>query len=218
MRRVICMAIVFSVYAFPAEAAYRVYLKNGAVIKGIGYYEKANGQIRLYYGGGMVGIPEADVKVIQEAGKPAPSIEAPGAAQPEPSGETPEGAEPERGRLTPEGEALVKGKMAEIDARLKEIKTLEDRLGKLRAELNEVSLRVEQLFQKGRSSALARGRPESEWFMFLTPQESQWSQFNTIRKKELQDEIKSVEETLQPLLKEKEEILRYRSELEGELR
>lgn len=207
--------IVLAFNALSAEAAYKVYLKNGSVIKGIGYYEKADGQIRLYYGGGMVGVPEEDIRAIQEVGKPAPKIETPAAA-PVPPEEMPPEAQPEAGRLTPEAEAAVRAKMAEIDARLAEIKNLEDRLGKLRAELNEVSLRIEVLWQKGRSNALAQGRPESEWFMTLSPEESQWSQSNTIRKKELQDEIKAVEEALAPLLKEKEEILGYKKELEGQ--
>jgi len=53
---------------FPADAAYKIYLRNGSVIAGVSSYEKKNGEVTVYFGGGSMGVSEKDILKIEEAG------------------------------------------------------------------------------------------------------------------------------------------------------
>ncbi len=53
-----------------SEATYKVFLKNGSVISGITSYEKKNGDVNIFFGGGSMGIPEKDILRIEETEAP----------------------------------------------------------------------------------------------------------------------------------------------------
>jgi len=53
-----------------AGAAYKVYLKNGSVISGVGSYEKSGDDIIIQFGGGSMGIKGKDVLKIEQTGAP----------------------------------------------------------------------------------------------------------------------------------------------------
>ena len=53
-----------------SDAAYKVYLKNGSVISGVSSYEKNNGDVNIFFGGGSMGIPLKDILKIEETEAP----------------------------------------------------------------------------------------------------------------------------------------------------
>lgn len=53
-----------------SEAAYTIYLRNGSVLSGVSSYEKTDGEVMIYFGGGSVGIAEKDILKIEEREAP----------------------------------------------------------------------------------------------------------------------------------------------------
>ena len=53
-----------------SDAAYKIYLKNGSVISGVSSYEKTNGDVSIFFGGGSMGIPAKDILKIEETETP----------------------------------------------------------------------------------------------------------------------------------------------------
>ena len=49
----------------PTEAAYKVHLKDGSVISGVGFYEKKGSDIAFYLNDGFMLIPEKDILKIE---------------------------------------------------------------------------------------------------------------------------------------------------------
>lgn len=217
MKRLAFIVFALLLTSLPSGAA-TIYLKNGRIITGVGYYETTAGHLKFYYMGGQVSLPLKDVKKIEEDGKAVLETEPSFKADTPPPGAQPQGEAAPAKTLTPEATSQFKDKIDEIDRRLAEINMLEDRKRKLEAEYEEVKLRVEVLWQKGRKNAIAAGQGEASWFVFLDAQERQWSQLNTIRKGEIEAELEALNETLKPLLEEKASIVEYKKELEGELR
>lgn len=206
------LALIFAcllLSATVAEAA-SFHLKNGMVIDNVTAYKKLDGKYLLEIYGGTVEIPASDVLKIVDKGTPT--------APPQPLTTAPAPAEPDAARAERDRRiAELKKKIEEVDGRLAEIKKVEDEEAKLKSELNDAMLRVEVLFQKGRSAALAAGKDVSVWFQFLTPQEREWAQINTLRKTEIEDKLKKLEAELQPLLEEKESVLEEKKAIEEEL-
>ncbi len=58
MKRFIIVLLGFTLLLpLAAEAAYKIYLKNGSVISGASSYEKEGDEIKLQIGGGSMSIP-----------------------------------------------------------------------------------------------------------------------------------------------------------------
>jgi hypothetical protein len=53
-----------------SDAAYKIYLRNGSVISGVSSYEKTNGDVNIFFGGGSMGIPATDILKIEETNAP----------------------------------------------------------------------------------------------------------------------------------------------------
>lgn len=53
-----------------SDATYKIYLKNGSVISGVSSYEKADGDVNVFFGGGSMGIPAGDILKIEETEAP----------------------------------------------------------------------------------------------------------------------------------------------------
>jgi hypothetical protein len=62
--------LVFLIIMFPFSgyAAYKIYMKNGSVMSGVGSYEKEGSEITIHFGGGSIGVSEKDVLRIEETG------------------------------------------------------------------------------------------------------------------------------------------------------
>ncbi len=68
----VCMLLFIFVLLlpFPADAAYKIYLLNGSVISGVSSYEKQNGEVTIYFGGGSMAVSQKDILKIEETGAP----------------------------------------------------------------------------------------------------------------------------------------------------
>jgi hypothetical protein len=60
------------VLLFPvcSDAAYKIYLRNGSVISGVSSYERTDGDVDIFFGGGSMGIPAKDILKIEETEAP----------------------------------------------------------------------------------------------------------------------------------------------------
>lgn len=216
----LCILMVFVFYT-PSEAAYKIYLKNGSVIGGLEDYEKVDGEVKFYYMGGIVGIAEEDIIRIEEDGetiemdtKPEMSI------MPEMS--VSESSRPPAPKVKQKvGAETVEAlgqKLSRIEKRLQKIKDKEDEAEKLDKEYRRAKRRIEVLWQRGRKKALKDGKTAALWLSYLTPQERQWVQLNTLKKRKLSSDIAVLKEELKPLAEEKELLLRDKKAVEDKLR
>jgi hypothetical protein len=64
----VLLVIVILLLPFPADAAYKISLRNGSVITGVSSYEKNNGEVTIYFGGGSMGVSQKDILKIEETG------------------------------------------------------------------------------------------------------------------------------------------------------
>lgn len=82
-----------------SDAAYKIYLRNGSVISGVSSYEKTDGVVNIFFGGGSLGVPKDDVLKIEETEAPEMDFrmkqapEGRGEASPSPSPPPPPPAE-----------------------------------------------------------------------------------------------------------------------------
>lgn len=219
MKRTVLCIMFLLIFYLPSEAAYKIYLKNGSVIKGISAYTEEGGMIRFHYGGGVVSLPVGDVLKIEETKAPLPPAEEPVMAVPEapepsaPAPETPQAPARDAAR-----EAALKENLARIEDRLREIEEKEAEAQRVEAEYDRVRLRIELLFQQGRRAAAEAGRSQAEWFQFLPVKERQWAQMNSIKKNQLESQLEALKQELEPLREEKERLEEEKSEVQDELR
>ena len=66
----ILLWVLILLFPICSDAAYKIYLKNGSVISGVSSYEKGNGDVNIFFGGGSMGIPAKDILKIEEAETP----------------------------------------------------------------------------------------------------------------------------------------------------
>jgi len=178
----------FSLLTSSADAAYKIYLKNGSVIKGVSNYEKSEGEIRFYFGGGVVGIPEADILRIESSKEPVEEIKPTeikpaeelkeGKTKP-PETETREDVQrSDRANETSD----IKTQPAEPDKKDQEIARKESELRRVEGELLTTRARIQNLYINASSDA-----------------ERSMLQQNMMRKRKLEDEKKRLEEELKAL-------------------
>jgi hypothetical protein len=67
-KKILCAFVLILLVSASADAAYKIYLKNGSVISGVSSYEKKDGEVLIHLGGGSMGIPEKDILKIEESG------------------------------------------------------------------------------------------------------------------------------------------------------
>jgi len=66
----ILFLVLILLFPVCSGAAYKIYLKNGSVIPGVSSYEKTNGDVNIFFGGGSMGIPAKDILKIEESNAP----------------------------------------------------------------------------------------------------------------------------------------------------
>lgn len=178
----------FSLLTSSADAAYKIYLKNGSTIKGVNRYEKSEGEIRFYFGGGVVGIPEADILRIESSKEPIKDIK-PTEIKPaeELKEEKTKPPEPETREDVPRSDRAneasdIKTQPAEPDKKDQEIARKESELRRVEGELLTTRARIQNLYINASSDA-----------------ERSMLQQNMMRKRKLEDEKKRLEEELKAL-------------------
>ena len=128
-------ALVFFLVLLPlaSEAAYKVYLKNGSVISGVQSYEKRDGEILIHFEGGSIGVPQNDIRKIQETETPEQDFRFKQASGPG-TGQTDQGAPaPEPPAARRDSSSL----RAELDSVNEELKTLDEDEARVKASINE---------------------------------------------------------------------------------
>jgi hypothetical protein len=182
---VLCILCLVSVSN--ADAAYKIYLKNGSVIKGVSHYEKTGGEIKFYFEGGTVGIPETDILRIETGREPLneektkPSV-------------TEKSVEPPKVELPEEKPAEmpdVKKQADDGDKKSDEITRKEAELKSIEEDLQRTNIRVQNLFMRSTQGTIT------------TPERSMLQQ-NMVKKRKLEDDKKRVEEELKALREGKE--------------
>lgn len=158
-----------------SEATYKVILKNGSVISGVSSYEKKNGDVEIFFGGGSMGIPENEILKIEESGAPekdfrteeapasqmeeaAPPVEAPAQNSDDKAARIDalktelesvnadlSAAEAEEARLD---KAINDRKSARLSYNTQQLRLLESDLAPLRQQLSEVQMKKGALLQR----------------------------------------------------------------------
>ncbi|KAF0146089.1 MAG: hypothetical protein FD156_457 [Nitrospirae bacterium] len=188
--------ILHFAFASYADAAYKIYLKNGSTIKGVTRYEKSEGEIKFYFEGGMVGIPEADILKIESSKelikdikpaeiKPAEELkeERTKAPEPETRRDVPGSDRPqETSDIKTQPADDIKTQSAEADKKAQEIAGKEAELRKIEGELLTTRARIQNLYINASSDA-----------------ERSMLQQNMMRKRKLEAEKKKLEDELKAL-------------------
>lgn len=179
--------ILYLASSVTADAAYTIYLKNGSVITGVSHYEKSGGEIKFYFGGGMIGIAEADILRIEGSGEPVKDIRATGKSTQEKT----EPPKPETRENAPGDEragdtADIKPQPDETDPKAQEISRKESELKKVEGDLLTTRARIQNLFGKSSSGT-------------ISAEERSMLQQNMMRKRKLENEKKRLEEELKAL-------------------
>lgn len=175
--------ILYLASATKADAAYKIYLKNGSTIKGVNRYEKSEGEIKFYFEGGMVGIPEADILRIESSKEPIKDIK----PTEELKEEKTKPPEPETREDVPRSDRAnetsdIKTQPAEPDKKNQEIALKESELRRVEGELLTTRARIQNLYINASSDA-----------------ERSMLQQNMMRKRKLENEKKRLEEELKAL-------------------
>lgn len=181
----------FSFLTSPADAAYRIYLKNGSTIKGVDHYEKSEGEIKFYFDGGMIGIPEADILKIESGKEPVKDFnsteelkeERTKAPEPETRRDVQGSDRPqEASDIKTQSADDIKTQSAEADKKAQEIAQKEAELKRVEGELLTTRARIQNLYINASSDA-----------------ERSMLQQNMMRKRKLEAEKKRLEDELKAL-------------------
>ena len=192
--------ILYLASSVTADAAYKIYLKNGSTIKGVNRYEKSEGEIKFYFEGGMVGIPEADILRIESSKEPVKDIK-PTEIKPTEELKEKKTKPPEtetRGDVSGSDRAKetsdiktqpaddIRTQPAEPDKKAQEIASKESELRRVEGELLTTRARIQNLYGKSVSGTIS----DAERSML---------QQNMMRKRKLEAEKKKLEEELKAL-------------------
>lgn len=180
----LCIIFIFS--PLSADAAYKIYLKNGSVIKGVSHYEKSGGEIKFYFEGGAVGIPETDILRIETGKEPLDEEK----AKPSVAGKS---VEPPRVGLQDEKPAEapdIKKQADDGDKKSDEITQKEAELKKIEEDLQRTNVRVQNLFLKSTQGT-------------ITAPERSMLQQNMVKKRKLESNKKKLEDELKELREKK---------------
>lgn len=131
------MFLFILLLSLPADAAYKIYLRNGSTISGVSSYEKRDGEVTIFFGGGFMGIPEKDIAKIEETEAPEKDFRTPTVSGgPVSSGQeetTPAPTAPETGGGSERREAL----QVQLDAVNSEIQANDAEEARLVKAINE---------------------------------------------------------------------------------
>ena len=219
MRRALILLVVALLVAAPAGAGYRIYLKNGSVIKGILQYEERGEQIMLKHLGGTISVPASDVDKIESVDLGVVTEEEPrerGAARDD-DVQSFRGIAPVAAPETQYDPEPLKRKISSIDAKLARIQVKDDEYLAMLKKYNRVRLRIENLFQLGIKQARAKGAKDSEWLRFLKGQEREWIQINTLKKNDLKKKLAVKDTDMVPLRIKRAALLQEKAALQEEL-
>jgi prefoldin subunit 5 len=242
---ILFFTICIFIFSTISDAAYKIHLKNGSVITGVKYYEKSHGEVKVFFEGGMIGIPEKDILKIEETTEPVKDVRSKEKTPEEIKEETKKDIQPEG--VLPETEineriASLRERIEEINKRISEIEKKEADLKNLQEEHQRTKLRTQVLYtgtpqdsgvvalekRAKELSAKIAGTDDEEQKAALRAQLNAVKQQLTMKRSMLQQtmvekraekaEIEKAEEELKPLLEEKNALIEERQKIEDEIR
>ena len=230
-------AFLIAFHVLPASAAYRIYLKNGSVIDGLPNIEKKGGEVRFLYHGGMIGMPDSQVVKIEEytpgeGEKLKPEKATPPA--PVPKAEKPRTEK----KVNTARERQLRAQIERINTELNSLQGELDDYKKQQDEYDQVKLRIENLFEKGRNAAYtaiyskltasgvipavaaqqATQGANQSYQQYLSPAEQSMVQSNFIRKQQLETQFAGEKDVIDRDQQKKDDLEREKARLEDELK
>ena len=131
----IILLILILLLPFPAEASYKIYLKDGSVISGIQYYEKKGGDVGIFFKDGSMHISEDDILKI-EGKEPSESYVPPEETKAAPD-TTSVTSTQEPASETSDSMSQLKALQTDVDALNEEIRAVNMQETQLTATINE---------------------------------------------------------------------------------
>ena len=171
-----------------ADAAYKIYLKNGSVISGVSSYNKSEGEIKFYFEGGMIGIPEKDILKIESGKEPVKDMTAPEKPWASPPARAVKSETPE----VREEVSKTKKEQPEKGEKLAEIAKKEEELKKTEGDLIKTRVRVQNLSSKSNAGT-------------ISSDERTMLQINMHKKDKLEEDKKRLSEEIKSLKEKLEE-------------
>lgn len=186
MKRVILFILIFLLSA-SAEAAYKIYLKNGSVISDVDSYEERGEEVNIFFSTGSMMILKKDILKIEgkeSMEREIPATEIPEVQQkkdkPEETAVQPQSREPDYDKT-----ARINSLRTELDSVITEIKAVQEEESRLVATINE---------KQGRRF-----------------------NYNLIQLKQLEKELEPLRQDLSTVQQKKAELQQKKSSIESEI-
>ncbi len=119
--------------SFPADAAFTIHLRNGSTISGVSSYEKKDGEVTVFFGGGSMGIPERDILKIESSEAPEKDFRAPATSGAQEEAPPPPPAAEDTGNKSDRINSLK----AELETTDSELKSVEDDEARVTKAIND---------------------------------------------------------------------------------
>lgn len=187
MKKIVLIALILLLPVY-AGAAYKIYLKNGSVIKGVSSYQEKGREVTIYFSTGSMVIPKENILKIEE--KESPGSESVPEEKEEVQQKQEKAGEPTAPSQTPEP-------ATDRNARMDELK----------AELDSVNAEI--------SSA---EKEEARLTASINEKTGSRFQYNLIQIKQLEKELEPLRQELSDVQQKKAELIKRRDEIEAEMR
>jgi len=187
MKKII-LAILILLLPVYASADYKIYLKNGSVIKGASSYQEKGKEVTIYFGTGSMMIPKENILRIEHTESADSEF-------------VPEEREEGQQKQEKAGEAAPQAQAPEPAA------DRNARVDELKAQLDSVNAEI--------ASAQER---ETQLTASINEKTGTRFQYNLIQIKQLEKELEPLRQDLNDVRQRKAELIKRRDEIQAELR
>ena len=202
-------AALFFVLSDTSEAAYKIILNNGSEFT-VDSYEKAGDEVRIEYGGGVIGIKQKEIQSIRATRDVQQTKKASPAKIQQPA----KRMEKFHGGKSPYQEADVTGKEQKreeqqdrLNTIIKNITNKQEELKSLKDERMDLVDRIASLKEEAKKRAIANYRdPAAAGLYYLPAADRQWLLENEPKVSEFDAKIKNNQDDLSALLAKKDDL------------
>lgn len=187
MKKIILVILILLLPVY-ASAAYKIYLKNGSVIKGVSSYQEKGKEVTIYFGTGSMMIPKENILRIQHTESADSEF-------------VPEEREEGQQKQEKAGEAAPPAQAPEPAA------DRNARIDELKAQLDSVNSEI----------ASAQGR-ETQLTASINEKTGGRFHYNLIQIKQLEKELEPLRQDLADVQQRKAELIKQRDDIQAELR
>ncbi len=187
MKKIILVILILLLPVY-ASAAYKIYLKNGSVIKGVSSYQEKGKEVTIYFGTGSMMIPKENILRIQHTESADSEF-------------VPEEREEGQQKQEKAGEAAPPAQAPEPAA------DRNARIDELKAQLDSVNSEI--------ASAQER---EAQLTASINEKTGSRFHYNLIQIKQLEKELEPLRQDLTDVQQRKAELIKQRDDIQAELR